>query len=131
MVFICGVIMATTKAEFQDLAAELIDDEFAEMRYPLVFTISTGGSFNPVTGQTTGGTTTTYSYMAVPRKMRIEQWQGYDIAATDQPVTYTITDNFIPSVEQTCTYDGVPYQVVVTDYDKAANAAMKLVLRAL
>lgn len=122
--------MATTKAEFQDLAAELIDDEFADFRRSLSFSIVTGGTYNPVTGAVTGGTTTVYSYQAIPAPMDIEEWQGFDIAVTDVPVTYTRKDSFKPSVEQVCTFDGAAYQVRAARYDAAA-AAVKLVLRKL
>ena len=123
--------MATFKDELKALAPELIDGEFESLRYPLVFSITTGGLFNPVTGQTTGGTNTTYSYQAIPKEMDIEQWQGFDIAVTDLPVVYTRIDNFKPSVEQTCTFKGVLYQVRGAKYDEAADATVKLVLRAL
>ena len=39
--------MATTKQEFVDLANELINDEFADFKRPLI--ISKNGSYNPVT----------------------------------------------------------------------------------
>ena len=122
--------MATFKSEFQDLAAELIDDEFADFRRPLVFTVTTAGTFNPVTGQTTGGTVNTYSYQAIPSAMDIEQWQGFDVAVTDVPVTYRRIGSFQPSVEQQCVFAGKDFQVIAALYD-AAEATVKLVLRAL
>ena len=130
MVFICGVIMATLPSEFQSLAAELIDDEFAAFRRSLSFSIATGGTYNPVTGTTTGGTTTVYSYQAIPQPIDITEWQGTDVAVTDVMVVYTRTDAFQPSVEQQCTYDGKAMQVHQALYD-AADATVKLVLRAL
>jgi hypothetical protein len=122
--------MATFKSEFQDLAAELIDDEFSDFRRPLVFTVTTAGTFNPVTGQTTGGTVNTYNYQAIPSAMDIEQWQGFDVAVTDVPVTYRRFDSFQPSVEQQCVFAGKDFQVIAALYD-AADATVKLVLRAL
>ena len=122
--------MATLRSEFQSLAAELIDDEFADFRRLLVFTVTTAGSFNPVTGQTTGGTVNTYSYQAIPQPIDITEWQGNDVAVTDIAVVYTQTDAFTPSVEQACTYDDKPMQVRQAMYD-AADATVKLVLRAL
>jgi len=94
------------------------------------FTITTGGTFNPVTGTTTGGTTTVYSYQAIPQPIDITEWQGTDVAVTDVMVVYTRTDAFAPSVEQTCMYDGKAMQVRQALYD-AADATVKLVLRAL
>ena len=122
--------MALTKAKFQNLAAKLIDGKFSDFRRPLVFTVTTAGTFNPVTGQTTGGTVNTYSYNAIPQPIDITEWQGQDVAVTDVMVVYTRTDAFTPSVEQSCTYDGKAMQVKQALYD-AANATVKLVLRAL
>lgn len=122
--------MALTKAKFQDLAAKLIDDKFSDFRRPLAFTVTTAGSFNPVTGQMTGGTTTTYSYNAIPQPIDITEWQGQDVAVTDVMVVYTRTDAFTPSVEQSCTYDGKAMQVRQALYD-AAEATVKLILRGL
>jgi hypothetical protein len=122
--------MATLRSDFKELAAELIDSEFADFRRPLVFTVTIAGSFNPVIGQMTGGTTTTYSYSAIPQPIDITEWQGTDIAVTDVMVVYTRIDAFAPSVEQQCTYDGKAMQVRQALYD-AAEATVKLVLRAL
>lgn len=122
--------MATTKAEFQDLAAELIDDEFADFRRALVFTITTAGTYDPETETTTGGTTTVYEYETIPKPIDIKEWQNTDIAITDVMVTYTRIDTFKPSVEQICTYDGKAMGVKAAMYD-SADATVKLVLRAL
>ena len=122
--------MATLPAEFQELAAELIDDEFAAFRKPLVFTVTTAGTYDPVTETTTGGTTATYTYQAIPGVVDLREWQGTDVQITDNMATYTRIDTFKPSVSSRCTFDGVPMQVVQAMYD-AADAAVKLVLRAL
>jgi len=95
--------MATTKAEFQALATELIDDEFEDFRRALVFTITTSGTYDPDTETTTGGTTTTYTYQAIPQPIDIKEWQNTDIAITDVMVVYTRSDAFKPSVQQVCT----------------------------
>lgn len=122
--------MPTLPSEFQTLAAELIDDEFADFRRALVFTITTAGTYDPDTETTTGGTTTIYTYQAIPQPVDIKEWQNTDIAITDVMVTYTRTDAFKPSVEQVCTYDGKAMGVKAAMYD-AADATVKLVLRAL
>jgi hypothetical protein len=122
--------MALTKAKFQSLAAKLIDDKFSDFRRQLIFTVTTAGSFNPVTGQMTGGTTTAYNYNAIPQPIDVTEWQGQDVAVTDVMVVYTRIDAFAPSVEQRCTYDGKAMQVRQALYD-AADATVKLVLRAL
>ncbi len=122
--------MATLPAEFQQLAAELIDDEFAAFRKPLVFTVTTAGTYDPVTETTTGGTTATYTYQAIPGVIDLREWQGTDVQITDRMATYTRIDAFKPSVADRCTFDGVPMQVVQVMYD-AAGATVKLILRGL
>lgn len=122
--------MATLPVEFQQLAAELIDDEFAAFRKPLVFTVTTAGTYDPVTETTTGGTTTTYTYQAIPGVVDLREWQGTDVQITDRMATYTRIDAFKPSVADRCAFDGVPMQVVQAMYD-AAGATVKLILRGL
>lgn len=122
--------MATTKQEFKDLAAELIDDEFAEFRRTLVFTITTGGTYDPVTETETGATTTIYTYESIPKPVDIKEWQGTDIQITDIECVYTRIDSFEPKISDTCTYDGKDMQVKAVMLD-AADATVKLVMRAL
>lgn len=54
--------MATFKSEFVDLANELINDEFADFRNPLV--ISKGGKYNPITDTEEAGVS--YDMLAIP-----------------------------------------------------------------
>lgn len=122
--------MATTKQEFKDLAAELIDDEFADFRRTLVFTVTTGGTYDPVTETETGATTETYTYQAIPKAVDIKEWQGTDIQITDMGCVYTRVDAFEPKVSDTCVYDGKAMQVKAVMLD-AADATVKLVMRAL
>ena len=122
--------MAITKAEFQTIAAELIDDEFADFRRSLSFTVTTAGTYDPVTETTTGGTTTVYSYQAIPQPIDVKEWQGTDIQITDIKLVYTRIDSFMPSVSDKCTYDGAQYQVMASMFD-AADATVKIVVRAL
>lgn len=122
--------MATTKQEFKDLAAELIDDEFAEFRRSLVFTVVTGGLYDPVTETESGATTTTYTYEAIPKPVDIKEWQGTDIQLTDIECVYTRIDSFEPKVSDTCVYDSKEMQVKAVMLD-AADATVKLVMRAL
>lgn len=117
--------MATTKAEFQDLAAELIDDEFADFRRPLV--ITQPGVFNPVTETFSAGATATYQ--AIRQKLTYTEYQRQDIQVTDFAVVYTRTAA-APNIGQKVTYDGVQCQIIDAMQD-AANAAIKLILRAL
>jgi hypothetical protein len=118
--------MATFKSEFQELAAELIDDEFADFRRTLTF--STVGSFDPVTEVITPGPS--YSYQAIPGAIDMDEWQGTDVQVTDTPVAYTRIDSFMPSVSSQGVLDSKPMQVIAAKYD-AADATVKLVLRGL
>lgn len=122
--------MPTFKSEFQDLASELIGDEFADFRRPLTFTVVTGGTFDPVSGQVTGGVSTFYNYQAIPQPIDIREWQGTDVAVTDTQVIYKRAGSFVPSVDQRCVFDGRAMQVTQALYD-AADATVKLVLRGL
>lgn len=117
--------MATTKAEFQDLASELIDGEFADFRRPLV--ITQPGVFDPTTETFTGGQSQTVQ--AIRQKLTYTEYQRQDIQITDFAVVYTRTGN-APSINQRVTYDGKPCQVIDVQQD-AADAAIKLILRAL
>lgn len=117
--------MATTKAEFQDLAAELIDDEFADFRRPLV--IVTDGVYDPITETFAPGSSATYQ--AIRQKLTYTEYQRSDIQVTDFAVVYTAS-GAAPMVSQTVTYDGKACQIVDVQQD-AADAAIKLILRAL
>jgi len=122
--------MALTKDKFQKLATKLVDNKFADFRRALVFTVTTAGGYDPITETTTGGTTATYEYQAIPQPVDISEWQNTDIAVTDVVVVYIRTDAFKPSVEQVCTFDGKAMGVKAAMFD-AADATVKLVLRAL
>jgi hypothetical protein len=122
--------MALTKSKFQSLAAKLINNTFGDFRRALTFTITTGGTLNPTTGAVTGGTTTVYSYQAISQQLDIKEFQGTDVAVTDTLIVYTRTDEFKPSVDARCVFDGRNMQVIQAMYD-AADATVKLVLRGL
>ena len=117
--------MATTKAEFQDLAAELIDGEFADFRRAIVITQL--GVFDPITETFTGGASVTVQ--AIRQQLKFTEYQRQDIQVTDFAVVYTAT-GAAPSVNQQVTYDGKACQVIDVMQD-AADAAIKLILRAL
>lgn len=117
--------MPTTKAEFQDLAAELIDDEFADFRRPLV--IATDGVYDPNTETFAAGSSATYQ--AIRQRLTYQEYQRQDIQVTDFAVVYTRTAG-APTVEQQVTYDGVQCQIIDVMQD-AADAAIRLILRAL
>lgn len=117
--------MPTTKAEFQEIAPKLIDDEFADFRRPLV--IVTDGFYDPGTETFEAGSTATYQ--AIRQRLAYQEYQRQDIQVTDFAVVYTRTAA-APSVGQTVTYDGVQCNVIDVMQD-AADAAIKLILRAL
>ena len=124
--------MATFKDEMKALAPELIDFEFASVRYPLRFDISSGGTFDPVGGQVTGGTVNTYNYQAIPKNINQNQWQNTDVGVSDLELTYTrLNDGFIPSVDSHCLFKSINYQVVGVKTDEGAEAVIRVAVRKL
>ena len=117
--------MATLPVEFQSLASELIDDEFAAFRRPLV--ITQHGAFDPNTETFLQGASTTFQ--AIRQKLTYAEFQRQDIQVTDFAVVYTRTAT-PPSIAQQVTYDGKQCQIIDVMQD-AADAAVKLILRAL
>lgn len=118
--------MATTREEFQVLADELINDEFADFRKTLVITF--GGGYDPVTESTSAGTELTVQ--AIPNKLELsEALIAAGIQINDKMVVYKATTP-VPTVGLTCVFDSVPCQVVGVMQD-AADAAIKLILRGL
>ena len=117
--------MATFKSEFQHLAAELIDDEFADFRRPLV--ITQPGVYDPDTETFADGATATYQ--AIRQELTYTEYQRQDIQVTDFAVVYTRTAA-APNIGQQVTYDGTQCQIIDVMQD-AADAAIKLILRAL
>lgn len=114
--------MTTTRQEFKDLANELVNDEFADFRRLL--TITEGGAYDPVTETTTGATTA--SHQAIRQKLSYREYQLQAIQVTDFAVVYTSTVK--PSVSATAVYDGVPCQIISSDFD-GADAIVRLILR--
>lgn len=121
-----------TPEQVKEKIASKIDGKIVAAGWgkPLVFTVTTAGTYDPVTETTTGGTTTTYTYQAIPGVVDLREWQGTDVQITDRMATYTHIDAFKPSASSRCTFDGVPMQVIQAMYD-AADATVKLILRGL
>ena len=120
--------MALTPEKATAISARLIDGKFASWRGQLVFTIN-GGVWDPET-ETMTGSDTVYSYMAISKPPKQDQWDSVQIAVTDKEVAYTAIDDFKPSVTMNCTFDGVAYQVISAALpDK--KVAYRLLLRAL
>lgn len=116
--------MATTKQEFQDLADDLINDEFADFRQSLV--ITSGGTYNPVTESVTGATN--HTYQAIKFSVDMIDWQGTDAQQSDTGAVYTRIDTFVPSVGDYCSLGGVAMSIIAIKLD-AADSTVRLVLR--
>jgi hypothetical protein len=118
--------MATHPSEFQDLADELINDEFAEFRKTL--TLTYGGTYNPATETTTGQTTATYQ--AIPAAIDFKEYQSLGLEITDISAVYTRTADQIPPVGAKVAFDGRNWRVLSAIGD-TAGATVKLFLRAI
>jgi hypothetical protein len=120
--------MATTKAEFQQLATELIDVEFSDFKRSL--TVTRAGAYDPITETNTTGQS--FSVGAIRTALTDSQFDNELIRVGDFGCvfTYSATVIFAPTVTDQCNYDGKPCQIISADID-GADAAVKLVLRAL
>jgi hypothetical protein len=120
--------MAITKTEFQQLATELIDDEFSNFKRPL--TVTRAGAYDPITE--TNGTGQSFSVGAIRTALTESQFENELIRVGDFGCvfTYSALVTFAPTVADQCNYNGKPCQIISADID-GADAAVKLVLRAL
>ena len=118
--------MATQPEEFQVLADELINDEFATFRQALV--LMYGGTYNPATETTTGRTTVTYQ--AIPAAIDFKEYQSLGLEITDISAVYTRTAAPLPPVGASATFDGRNWRVLSAVGD-TAKATVRLFLRAI
>jgi hypothetical protein len=120
--------MATTKAEFKDLAAELIDSEFSDFKRPLI--VTRARAYDPITETNSAGQS--FSVGAIRTALTDSQFENELIRVGDFGCvfTYSAAVTFAPTVTDQCSYDGKPCQIISADID-GADAAVKLVLRAL
>lgn len=122
--------MATLPSEFQGLADELIDDEFAAFKKP--FAATRPGAFNPVTETYAAGQSFTIG--AIPSALEDKQFQNQLIQVGDfnlvlnPRTTPTSGAYFEPRINDQCTFDGKSVQIIAKATD-SASAAVKLVCR--
>ena len=115
--------MATTKAEFVDLADELINNEFADFRRPL--TISKDGVYDPITDTEAAGET--YNMQAIPLDLKTASdiFEGatnasiYLVAFKGETAPQDLDASY------NCVYDGKDMSIEMVEND-AANAAWYL-----
>lgn len=108
--------MPTFKSEFQDLALELIGDEFADFQRP--FIIKKNGDYSPVTGETTPFIAETG---AIPISIKAAEEVFSNVTAKDIHVVLRDSD-VVPSdfdVSYHCNYDGVDYDINDVEPDPA------------
>lgn len=124
--------MATLPSEFQNLADELIDDEFTAFKKP--FTATRQGAFNPVTETYAAGQSFTIG--AIPSALEDSQFQNQLIQVGDfnlvlnPRTTPTSGVYFEPRINDQCTFNSNAVQIVAKGTD-SADAAVKLVCRYL
>lgn len=124
--------MATSPSEFQDLADELIDDEFTAFKKP--FSATRPGAFDRVTETYAEGQSFTIG--AIPSALEDKQFQNQLIQVGDfnivlNPRTTPASGTYFePRINDQCTLDSKPVQIVAKGTD-SANAAVKLVCRYL
>lgn len=111
--------MATLKSEFQDLALELIDDEFADFQRP--FIIKKNGDYSPITGETPPFSADTG---AIPLDLKTAENIFSNVTADD---IYLVILNAAPvpsdfDVSYYCNYDGVDYDINQVEGDPADAA---------
>lgn len=124
--------MPTLPSEFQDLADELIDDEFTAFKK--LFSATRPGAFNPVTETYAAGQAFTIG--AIPSVLEDSQFQNQLIQVGDfnlalNPRTTPASGTYFePRTNDQCSFNGRPVQIVSKGTD-SAGAAVKLVCRYL
>ena len=111
--------MATFKSEFQDLAAELINDEFLDFQQPFVIKKDIG--YDPITD-----TEIKFSVEAgaIPIDLRTAEQVFSNVTAAD---IYLVILNAAPvpgdfDASYYCSYDGVEYEINEVKGDPAGAA---------
>jgi hypothetical protein len=111
--------MATLKSEFQELAAELIDDEFADFKRP--FIIKKNGDYSPVTGETPPFNAETG---AIPLDLKTAEKVFTNVTSSE---IYLVILNAAPvpsgfDESYHCSYNGVDYDINQVEGDPADAA---------
>jgi hypothetical protein len=117
--------MTTTKAEFQDLAQELMQDEFSDFASPCVLTKVSG--FNYATQTYTSSAQTVN---AIRMEYASSQVDNNFILTGDFMllIEYQLVTIGIRPDNTTCTFGGEPLNIISTTID-AADAIIKLQVR--
>ena len=111
--------MATFKSEFQDLAVELINDEFADFQRPFVIKKDIG--YDPITDTETKLSIDTG---ATPIDLRTAEQVFSNVTAADIYLVI-LNDEPVPSdfdASYHCEYNGVEYEISEAEPDSAGAA---------
>lgn len=93
---------------FRPLAHNLI----AKYGKDVTFTKTTAGTYDPVTGTTTGSTTTDTSVKVTPPSaFDIKEVNGTSIQTGDVKVSTAAVD-YVPDINQSVTFDGNTYNII-------------------
>ncbi len=109
--------MATFKSEFQDLAVELISDEFADFRVPFrVFKES--DEYDPRTGQS--GEPESYDLEAIPLELQ-DADRIFSNATSDSIYLVALKNGSTVKIDSSyqCELDGVNLAIEIVDNDSA------------
>ncbi len=116
--------MATLRSEFQELAEELVNDEFADFAKSATLKQQSGGQYpgDPVTFNTESGS-------MIPIELEKSQFEQLDVQVGDKLVVAYAQDwTLTPSVNDVLTFDGQDYNIV-NIIDDAADAAYFIQIR--
>ena len=125
--------MADAKTEFEALFDQFLASDFFGPAAKLVtFTIESGGTVDPITGDVTGGSSTVYSANGFIRNIRDNEFkdvQGGDMvfAVKQVDLGYTPVDQDTVVISGGSTFDGT-YQVIELKAD-GADVAYHMQLR--
>lgn len=98
--------------DFDDTFRELAHDMIAEFGKIVTFTKTTPGTYDPVSGTTTGSTTTNTSIKVTPPSaFDIKEVNGTSIQTGDVKVSTAAVDH-VPDINQSVTFDGNTYNII-------------------
>lgn len=112
--------MAIFKAEFVELANELINSEFADFRVSM--TISKDGEYNPITQIESGGES--YSMLAIPLDLKSasEIFENVTNSSLYVVAYKGVTSPQALDASYTCVYDGKAMTIQAVENDAAGAA---------
>ena len=113
--------MTTLDQRFPGRAQRLI----AKYGKQVVFTKTTPGTFDPVSGTTTGATSTdTTIKVAPPSSFDIKEVNGTSIQTGDVKVSVAALD-YVPDISQTVTFDSNTYNIISVSPVYSGDAVAK------